>query len=87
MTEETSRPPLLDYVPYVRTDEVYHMDPLAPLSRPPTHEAQQRIDTGEQITDDLHGFLMSSLTLSGSFFLVLELELFLMLAYNNQTIF
>ncbi|XP_050950547.1 coiled-coil domain-containing protein 66 isoform X2 [Labeo rohita] len=45
MTEETSRPPLLDYVPYVRTDEVYHMDPLAPLSRPPTHEAQQRIDT------------------------------------------
>ncbi|XP_073699831.1 coiled-coil domain-containing protein 66 [Garra rufa] len=45
MTEETGRPPLLDYVPYVRTDEVYHMDPLAPLSRPSTHEAQQRVDT------------------------------------------
>ncbi len=48
MTEDTGRPPLLDYVPYVRTDEVYHMDPLAPLSRPPTH------DTGQQTMADLH---------------------------------
>ncbi|KAL1250812.1 hypothetical protein QQF64_018608 [Cirrhinus molitorella] len=45
MTEGLGRPPLSDYVPYVRTDEVYHMDPLAPLSRPSTHEAQQRVDT------------------------------------------
>ncbi|XP_016308531.1 coiled-coil domain-containing protein 66-like [Sinocyclocheilus anshuiensis] len=45
VTEDTGRPPSLDYVPYVRTDEVYHMDPLAPLSRPPTHEAQQRVHT------------------------------------------
>ncbi|XP_058615397.1 coiled-coil domain-containing protein 66 isoform X1 [Onychostoma macrolepis] len=48
--EDTGRPPLLDYVPYVRTDEVYHMDPLAPLSRPPTHEAQQRVHTAQQTT-------------------------------------
>ncbi|XP_059425919.1 coiled-coil domain-containing protein 66 isoform X1 [Carassius carassius] len=50
MMEDTGRPPSLDYVPYVRTDEVYHMDPLAPLSRPPTHEAQQRDDTDQQTT-------------------------------------
>ncbi|XP_016315020.1 coiled-coil domain-containing protein 66-like [Sinocyclocheilus anshuiensis] len=42
MTEETGRLLVSDYVPYMRTDEVYHMDPLAPLSRPSTHEAQQR---------------------------------------------
>ncbi|KAL7837676.1 hypothetical protein SRHO_G00273870 [Serrasalmus rhombeus] len=35
-------PPSSDYVPYVRTDEVYHLDPLAPISRPPTHEASQK---------------------------------------------
>ncbi|XP_067272440.1 coiled-coil domain-containing protein 66 isoform X3 [Pseudorasbora parva] len=45
MMEEMGRTPLLDYVPYLRTDEVYQMDPLAPLSRPSTHEAQQRINT------------------------------------------
>uniref|UniRef100_A0A8C2CYR2 Coiled-coil domain containing 66 n=1 Tax=Cyprinus carpio TaxID=7962 RepID=A0A8C2CYR2_CYPCA len=50
VTEDTGRPPSLDYVPYVRTDEVYHMDPLAPLSRPPTHEAQHRVDTDQQTT-------------------------------------
>ncbi|XP_016364813.1 coiled-coil domain-containing protein 66-like isoform X2 [Sinocyclocheilus rhinocerous] len=42
MTEETGRLLVSDYVPNMRTDEVYHMDPLAPLSRPSTHEAQQR---------------------------------------------
>ncbi|XP_052445083.1 coiled-coil domain-containing protein 66-like isoform X2 [Carassius gibelio] len=50
MMEDSGRPLSLDYVPYVRTDEVYHMDPLAPLSRPPTHEAQQRDDTDQQTT-------------------------------------
>ncbi|XP_043079006.1 coiled-coil domain-containing protein 66 isoform X3 [Puntigrus tetrazona] len=50
VTEDTGCPPLLDYVPYVRTDEVYHMDPLAPLSRPLTHEAQQRVNTTPQTT-------------------------------------
>uniref|UniRef100_A0A672KNY1 Coiled-coil domain-containing protein 66-like n=1 Tax=Sinocyclocheilus grahami TaxID=75366 RepID=A0A672KNY1_SINGR len=49
--EDTGRPPSLDYVPYVRTDEVYHMDPLAPLSRPPTHEAHQRVHTGQKTSD------------------------------------
>ncbi|KAI4881038.1 hypothetical protein NFI96_007517, partial [Prochilodus magdalenae] len=34
--------PSSDYVPYVRTDEVYHLDPLAPISRPSTHEASQK---------------------------------------------
>lgn len=46
--EDMGRPLLLDYVPYVRTDEVYQMDPLAPLSRPSTHEVQQRGDAGKQ---------------------------------------
>ncbi|KAM9444563.1 coiled-coil domain-containing protein 66 [Clarias gariepinus] len=32
-----------DYVPYVRTNEVYHLDPLAPISRPTTHEGQRHI--------------------------------------------
>lgn len=35
-----------DYVPYVRTDEVYHLDPLAPISRPATTEGQQKIHAG-----------------------------------------
>uniref|UniRef100_W5N740 Coiled-coil domain containing 66 n=1 Tax=Lepisosteus oculatus TaxID=7918 RepID=W5N740_LEPOC len=30
------RPPSSHFVPYVRTDEVYQLDPHAPLSRPPT---------------------------------------------------
>ena len=34
--ETNSPPPPSEFVPYVRTDEVYHLDPLAPLSRPPT---------------------------------------------------
>ncbi|XP_062842503.1 coiled-coil domain-containing protein 66 isoform X2 [Trichomycterus rosablanca] len=34
--------PSSDYIPYVRTDEVYHLDPCAPISRPTTHEAQQK---------------------------------------------
>ncbi|XP_051550397.1 coiled-coil domain-containing protein 66 isoform X2 [Myxocyprinus asiaticus] len=43
--QDTGRPSSLDYVPYIRTDEVYHMDPLAPLFIPSTHEAQQRVHT------------------------------------------
>lgn len=35
-----------DYVPYVRTNEVYHLDPLAPISRPTTHEGQRHIRAG-----------------------------------------
>ncbi|XP_051977655.1 coiled-coil domain-containing protein 66 isoform X3 [Xyrauchen texanus] len=43
--QDTGRLSSLDYVPYVRTDEVYHMDPLAPLSVPSTHETQQSLHT------------------------------------------
>ncbi|XP_053508711.1 coiled-coil domain-containing protein 66 isoform X2 [Ictalurus furcatus] len=42
-SESCGRPPSADYVPYVRTDEVYHLDPLAPISRPTTNEGPQRI--------------------------------------------
>ncbi|XP_047663135.1 coiled-coil domain-containing protein 66 isoform X2 [Tachysurus fulvidraco] len=42
-SEKSGRPPSSDYVPYLRTDEVYHLDPHAPISRPTTHEGAQRI--------------------------------------------
>ncbi|MCI4390295.1 hypothetical protein PGIGA_G00121100 [Pangasianodon gigas] len=42
-SESSGWPPSSDYVPYVRTDEVYHLDPLAPISRPATHEGAQKI--------------------------------------------
>ncbi|KAF7693144.1 coiled-coil domain-containing protein 66 isoform X1 [Silurus meridionalis] len=42
-SESCGWPPPSDYIPYVRTDEVYHLDPLAPLSRPATHEGTQKI--------------------------------------------
>uniref|UniRef100_A0A673YRY5 Coiled-coil domain containing 66 n=1 Tax=Salmo trutta TaxID=8032 RepID=A0A673YRY5_SALTR len=36
--QDTDRsPPPSEYIPYLRTDEVYHMDPSAPISRPSTH--------------------------------------------------
>ncbi|XP_076850396.1 coiled-coil domain-containing protein 66 isoform X2 [Brachyhypopomus gauderio] len=44
-TEEATEPdwpPSSDYIPYVRTDEIYHLDPLAPISRPSTHENPQK---------------------------------------------
>ncbi|XP_057181541.1 coiled-coil domain-containing protein 66 isoform X2 [Triplophysa rosa] len=44
MVDNMGRPPSLDYVPYVRTDEVYHMDPMASHSRPSTQETQQRVN-------------------------------------------
>ncbi|XP_055073533.2 coiled-coil domain-containing protein 66 isoform X1 [Misgurnus anguillicaudatus] len=46
--EDTGCPPSLDYVPYVRSDEVYHMDPMASLSRPSTHETKQRLNIGSK---------------------------------------
>ncbi|XP_065115441.1 coiled-coil domain-containing protein 66 isoform X2 [Paramisgurnus dabryanus] len=46
--KDTGCPPSLDYVPYVRSDEVYHMDPMASLSRPSTHETQQRLNIGSR---------------------------------------
>ncbi|KAK7137414.1 hypothetical protein R3I93_017484 [Phoxinus phoxinus] len=60
--QDTGRPLSSDYVPYVRTHEVYQLDPLSradthradthevyqpdPLSRADTHEAQHRVHTG-----------------------------------------
>ncbi|XP_041835700.1 coiled-coil domain-containing protein 66 isoform X2 [Melanotaenia boesemani] len=30
-------PPVLEFIPYVRTDEVFHLDPLEPADTPPPH--------------------------------------------------
>ncbi|XP_010880377.2 coiled-coil domain-containing protein 66 isoform X1 [Esox lucius] len=51
LTQELSKdgdspPPTFDYVPYLRTDEVYHMDPLAPISRPPTQTHTDAVRCG-----------------------------------------
>ncbi|KAM3914885.1 coiled-coil domain-containing protein 66 [Leptodactylus fuscus] len=35
---DTDRPPSSHFVPYVRTKEIYYLDPDAPMSRPSTHE-------------------------------------------------
>lgn len=37
---ESDRPPSSQFVPYVRTKEIYYLDPDAPMSRPSTHEPQ-----------------------------------------------
>ncbi|XP_030061921.1 coiled-coil domain-containing protein 66 isoform X2 [Microcaecilia unicolor] len=39
---ETERPPSSQFVPYVRTKEIYYLDPDAPMSRPSTHDPQHR---------------------------------------------
>ncbi|NXA64906.1 CCD66 protein, partial [Mohoua ochrocephala] len=39
---EAARPPSAQFIPYVRTREVYYLDPEAPLSRPSTHDPQHR---------------------------------------------
>lgn len=33
-------PPVLDFIPYVRTDEVFNLDPLEPADTPPPHTGQ-----------------------------------------------
>ncbi|XP_035243387.1 coiled-coil domain-containing protein 66 [Anguilla anguilla] len=47
--EAEERPPSSPFVPYVRTDEVYQLDPLAPLSRPPTQGSQQPAQPGADL--------------------------------------
>ncbi|XP_077181617.1 coiled-coil domain-containing protein 66 isoform X2 [Paroedura picta] len=44
---EIERPPSAYFVPYVRTNEVYYLDPDAPMTRPSTHDLQyqQRNDS------------------------------------------
>uniref|UniRef100_A0A8B9PZ60 Coiled-coil domain containing 66 n=1 Tax=Apteryx owenii TaxID=8824 RepID=A0A8B9PZ60_APTOW len=37
---EPGRPPSSHFIPYVRTNEVYYLDPDAPVTRPSTHEPQ-----------------------------------------------
>ncbi|XP_074007485.1 coiled-coil domain-containing protein 66 isoform X2 [Numenius arquata] len=37
---EATRPPSSQFVPYVRTNEVYCLDPEAPVTRPSTHDPQ-----------------------------------------------
>ncbi|KFQ67759.1 Coiled-coil domain-containing protein 66, partial [Phaethon lepturus] len=37
---EAERPPSSQFIPYVRTNEVYYLDPDAPVTRPSTHDPQ-----------------------------------------------
>nr|XP_056712687.1 coiled-coil domain-containing protein 66 [Euleptes europaea] len=37
---EIERPPSAYFIPYVRTNEVYYLDPNAPMTRPSTHDPQ-----------------------------------------------
>ncbi|NXA06496.1 CCD66 protein, partial [Sapayoa aenigma] len=39
---EAPRPPSAQFIPYVRTNEVYYLDPEAPVTRPATHDPQHR---------------------------------------------
>ncbi|KAJ7316863.1 hypothetical protein JRQ81_003025 [Phrynocephalus forsythii] len=43
------RPPSSHFVPYVRTNEVYYLDPDAPMTRPATHDPQH-----QQLNDAYH---------------------------------
>ncbi|XP_063797616.1 coiled-coil domain-containing protein 66 [Pseudophryne corroboree] len=40
--QESERPPSSQFIPYVRTKEIYYLDPDAPMSRPSTHDPQYR---------------------------------------------
>uniref|UniRef100_A0A670YEN0 Coiled-coil domain containing 66 n=1 Tax=Pseudonaja textilis TaxID=8673 RepID=A0A670YEN0_PSETE len=48
-TAEAERPPSSHFVPYVRTNEIYYLDPDAPLTRPSTHEPQY-----QELNDTYH---------------------------------
>lgn len=45
---ESDRPPSSQFVPYVRTKEIYYLDPDAPMSRPSTHEPQHNPTGNDQ---------------------------------------
>ncbi|XP_073430240.1 coiled-coil domain-containing protein 66 isoform X2 [Dendrobates tinctorius] len=45
---ESDRPPSSQFVPYVRTKEIYYLDPDAPMSRPSTHEPQHNPSGNDQ---------------------------------------
>lgn len=50
---EAGRPPSSQFIPYVRTNEVYCLDPDAPLTRPSTHDAQYRQLNGTEMYCEL----------------------------------
>ena len=50
---EAGRPPSSQFIPYVRTNEVYYLDPDAPLTRPSTHDPQYRQFNGTEMYCEL----------------------------------
>uniref|UniRef100_A0A8C3SW62 Coiled-coil domain containing 66 n=1 Tax=Chelydra serpentina TaxID=8475 RepID=A0A8C3SW62_CHESE len=46
---EPERPPSSHFIPYVRTNEIYYLDPDAPMTRPSTHDPQY-----QQFNDSCH---------------------------------
>lgn len=50
---EAGRPPSSQFIPYVRTNEVYYLDPHAPVTRPSTHGPQYRQCNGTAVYCDL----------------------------------
>ncbi|XP_053552555.1 LOW QUALITY PROTEIN: coiled-coil domain-containing protein 66-like, partial [Bombina bombina] len=42
--QASERPPSSHFIPYVRTKEIYYLDPDAPMSRPSTHDPQYRYE-------------------------------------------
>lgn len=50
---EAGRPPSSQFIPYVRTNEVYYLDPDAPVTRPSTHDPQYRQFNGTEMYCDL----------------------------------
>ncbi|KAM5148073.1 coiled-coil domain-containing protein 66 [Mantella aurantiaca] len=46
--QEAHRPPSSQFVPYVRTKEIYYLDPDAPMSRPSTHDPQYKHTAADQ---------------------------------------
>lgn len=46
---EPERPPSSHFIPYVRTNEVYYLDPDAPMTRPSTHDPQYRQFNGTEM--------------------------------------
>ncbi|XP_040424942.1 coiled-coil domain-containing protein 66 isoform X1 [Cygnus olor] len=50
LVTEAGRPPSSQFIPYVRTNEVYYLDPEAPVTRPSTHDPQYRQFNGSYPT-------------------------------------
>lgn len=50
---EPGRPPSSHFIPYVRTNEVYYLDPDAPVTRPSTHEPQYQQFNGIEMYCEL----------------------------------